>query len=192
MLSPNLSKGQIRPSDAEITAEAVLMLEAGMGTTAHALCVATWSILSKALILRKLRNELDQATSNSRALNLENLEGEGFRYLRAVVKESLRFSYGAPGRLVREAPSQGLMLDGMFVPGGVSPALPATLGDVNEKIKTKIASSIYIHNHASPPFVDPFLFNPDRWMTDDPVQYAEMDRHMVSFSRGSRQCLGMK
>jgi cytochrome P450 len=119
MLSPNIGKGQVRPSDSDITAEAILMLEAGMGTTGHALCVATWNILSNPDIHAKLTTELKKGTLESTGLNLENLEGEGFRYLRAVVKESLRFSYGAPGRLLRKVPPQGATLDGIFVPGGV-------------------------------------------------------------------------
>jgi cytochrome P450 len=115
MLSSNIGKGQVRPSDSDITAEAILMLEAGMGTTGHALCVATWNILFNP----DIPAELKKGTLESNGLNLENLEGEGFRYLRAVVKESLRFSYGAPGRLLRKVPPQGATLDGIFVPGGV-------------------------------------------------------------------------
>lgn len=119
MLSPNLSKGQTTLSDSDITAEAVLMLEAGTGSTAHALSVATWNILSQPAILVKLHAELYQANEESRVLNLAALEGDGFRFLRAIVKESLRFSYGAPGRLARKVPEQGATLDGIFIPGGV-------------------------------------------------------------------------
>lgn len=54
-----------------------------------------------------------------------------------------------------------------------------------------VSSCIYLHNHATPTFSpDPFTFRPERWL--DPTTYPDLDRHMVSFSRGSRSCLGMK
>jgi cytochrome P450 len=38
-------------------------------------------------------------------------------------------------------------------------------------------------------YEDPFVFKPERWL--DNVT-AEMDRNLVPFSKGSRNCLGMK
>ena len=38
-------------------------------------------------------------------------------------------------------------------------------------------------------FRDAAVFSPERWLGDG---FAEMDRNMVSFSRGSRGCLGIK
>lgn len=38
-------------------------------------------------------------------------------------------------------------------------------------------------------FANPYEFIPDRWLGEVP---ALMARNLVPFSRGSRQCLGMK
>lgn len=38
-------------------------------------------------------------------------------------------------------------------------------------------------------FKDAFAFKPERWLGDD---FNELDKHMISFSRGSRSCLGIK
>ena len=48
-------------SDSDLTAEAVLMLLAGMDTTANALVVGTWGILQNEEVHKKLQNELYQA-----------------------------------------------------------------------------------------------------------------------------------
>jgi cytochrome P450 len=37
-------------------------------------------------------------------------------------------------------------------------------------------------------FPDPFTFNPDRWIGN----VKQLEKYLVSFSKGSRQCLGMK
>jgi cytochrome P450 len=40
-------------------------------------------------------------------------------------------------------------------------------------------------------FPEPFEFIPERWMCDAET-YKIRDKHMLSFSRGSRSCIGMK
>lgn len=49
-------------------------------------------------------------------------------------------------------------------------------------------SSILLHNNSSI-FPDPFSFNPDRWLGKSG---ANLSKYLVPFSRGSRQCVGMK
>lgn len=46
---------------------------------------------------------------------------------RAVVKESLRLSYGTPGRLPRVVPPTGATLSAQFIPPGVSHGSPIEL-----------------------------------------------------------------
>ena len=55
-------------------------------------------------------------------------------------------------------------------------------------IQTSISISPYsIHTNESY-FKDAETFNPDRWLEPDA---GELDRAMISFSRGSRSCLGI-
>lgn len=37
---------------------------------------------------------------------------------------------------------------------------------------------------------DPMKFAPERWL--DPSEAKRLDKYMVSFTKGSRQCVGMK
>ena len=38
-------------------------------------------------------------------------------------------------------------------------------------------------------FPDPLVFRPERWLVNETT---ELEKNMISFSRGSRNCLGMK
>jgi cytochrome P450 len=53
-----------------------------------------------------------------------------------------------------------------------------------------ITSSIYMQNTNPLIFPDPLAFDPERWLCDDET-YRTRDKSMLSFSRGSRSCIGM-
>lgn len=134
MLSPNKEKGQYTPSDDDLTAEATQLFAAGLATTADTLRVATWNTIQNPDIYRKLTEELDRGISNKEdIIDTVTLEGPKFPYLRAMVKESLRLSYGVPGRLPRIVPKGGAVFCGEFVPEGVrcSPAASASFDRSN-------------------------------------------------------------
>ena len=77
MLNPNPAKGQYTPSDHDLMGEAMLMLAAGMDTTANTLCQGTFYVLKDDHIRRKLCDELEKAMPNKNAMvdlaTLENL-----------------------------------------------------------------------------------------------------------------------
>ncbi|KAI9873944.1 MAG: hypothetical protein M1830_010370 [Pleopsidium flavum] len=116
-LSPDPAKGQYTPSVHELTADAFLMFAAGTDTTANTLSQGTWHVLRNPGILKRLKDELRQAMPKKDVMfdwaTLENLP-----YLRAVIKESLRFSYGVPGRLPRIVPPSGATFCGRAIPPG--------------------------------------------------------------------------
>ncbi|KAF2193532.1 cytochrome P450 [Zopfia rhizophila CBS 207.26] len=174
MLTPDPKKDQVTPSKHDMIADGCLMIAAGTDTTANVLGLALWHITSNPSIEAKLLKEL-KAAMPDRDVMLESsrLESEGFIYLRAVVKEALRLAYGVPGRIMRKVPSGGATFNGRFVPGG-----------------TTITSGIYLQNTNPETFPDPLKFDPERWLCD-PDTYKERDRHMLSFSRGSRSCIGI-
>ena len=61
LLSPPLNKNRPVPSNADLTAEAILMFLAGTDTTANSLVVGTYGILQNQIILEKLTRELRHA-----------------------------------------------------------------------------------------------------------------------------------
>jgi cytochrome P450 len=64
--------------------------------------------------------------------------------------------------------------------------------EINADLKqTLISSSIYMQNINPEVFPDPFEFDPERWLCD-PEVFKLRDQHMLSYSRGSRSCIGIK
>lgn len=122
MAQPDVSKGQVAPPKSDMVAEGALMFLAGMDTTANALGNILWYITQNPSLEQKLVAELKGRIGKDDVLESASLEGEGFRYMRAVVKEGLRLSYGVPGRLLRRVPAEGTTMGGRLVPGGVSHA----------------------------------------------------------------------
>jgi cytochrome P450 len=121
MLNPDTKKGQVTPSMHDMTAEGCLMIAAGTDTTANSLGIVLWNVTQNPDVEAKLLAELKQIIPDQNAvLDSATLEGDGFKYMRAVVKESLRLSFGVPGRIIRRTPKEGAYFSGKFVPGGVS------------------------------------------------------------------------
>jgi len=52
-------------------------------------------------------------------------------------------------------------------------------------------TSVLIH-HNEEIFPESYKFKPERWLEKRPEGAPSLDRYLVSFSKGSRQCLGMK
>ncbi|KAI4198972.1 MAG: hypothetical protein LQ350_004953 [Teloschistes chrysophthalmus] len=144
-----------------VVADAVGFVMAGSDTSAFTLQVAVFNLLySKPDFLDHIKRELRGVIHDKdKMVQWDVLEK--LPYLRATVKESLRLSHGAPGRLPRVVPKD-TVLCGTLIKAGVSSTFKSV-------------------------FPDPERFLPERWLENDP----QLDRHMVSFSRGSRICLGM-
>ncbi|KAH8755081.1 cytochrome P450, partial [Diaporthe sp. PMI_573] len=62
--------------------------------------------------------------------------------------------------------------------------------DVPRGFAVGMSSAIMHHNEEVFPNSEAFL--PERWMEQDENRYTNLERCLLSFSRGSRQCLGMK
>ena len=180
-LTPSPSKTQYVPTPHELSADAVLLFLAGTDTTANTLRVMTYHILAQPEIRLKLQHELDRNLSDPRKLYPQSqLDSPSFPYLRALVKEGLRHTHGASARLMR------------IVPPAAANHSETVLCGTKIPVGTRISFSHYVYNNDPDIFVDPLTFNPDRWLTEDKEELKRLDAHMVSFSRGSRNCLGTK
>jgi cytochrome P450 len=88
-----------------------------------------------------------------------------------VIKEALGLSYGVSLRLARIAPDAELRYGNWSIPKGTSVSMTAVLIHQNPDI-----------------FPSPREFKPERWLED---QDGRLDKYLVSFSGGSRSCLGI-
>lgn len=101
----------------------------------------------------------------------------------AVILESIRLSYGVATRLARISPDKDLFYEGTLagkaynytIPKGSPIGMSSVIMHANEDIFPQAAE-----------------FIPERWLKEDGSRRHELERYIMSFSKGSRQCLGMK
>jgi cytochrome P450 len=120
MARPDEGKGQVRPEMKDMVADGCLMIAAGTDTTAYALGTILWHVTQNPKIEVKLLEELKRRMGKEEMVVASaRLESDEFKYLRAVVREGLRISFGIPGRIVRIVPKEGAKFRELWVPGGV-------------------------------------------------------------------------
>lgn len=169
-----LENDQVRPQEKEsvhLSDEAVGIMGAGTLTTAHLLAIVSFHILDNPDILAKMQAELKtimlEKDARAKWQQLEQLP-----YLNAIVNEALRMSYGVGHRLQRISPDVVLKYKQWTIPVGTPVGM----------------TTLLLHNNPDT-FPDPRKFHPERWLQPSARQ---LGRYMVAFSKGSRQCLGMK
>ena len=163
-------------SGERLVEDAQIIVGAGSTTTSSALALATYYIITDPAILNKLMTELKTAMPDTHQHHhpvLPLIELEKFPYLTAVVLEALRISYGVSHRLQRVSPEVSFRYHDVVLPAGT----PVSM------------SSVLIHDNESI-FPEPREFKPERWLPLETTG-AALQKYLVSFSRGSRQCLGI-
>lgn len=90
---------------------------AGSETSATLLSGCTWHLLRNPSILSKAQSEVRNAFSSADEIKLGTVEK--LPYLRAVLEEALRMYPPVPSVFLRKTKKEGLMVDGVFVPGNV-------------------------------------------------------------------------
>ncbi|KAF3396164.1 Trichodiene oxygenase [Penicillium rolfsii] len=176
LLDSSLSEQE--KTDLRLGGEGFTMIGAGTETTAWTLSVVTVYLLTQPETLARLTKELQDAD----ALNLPWFALEKLPYLNAVVTEALRLSYGVSTRLPRIAPNENLFYHGEFQGRKVEYAIPPG---------TPMGMSTVINHHNEDVFPDSHKFKPERWLDIEEHERRRMENSLTSFSRGSRQCLGM-
>lgn len=139
-------------------------------------------------VLAKLTKELQAAVPDAQKLPkwfaLEQLP-----YLNAVIMEGIRLSYGVATRLARIAPDEVLAYEGSFKQSGSEKASPVQWSIPKG---TPIGMSSALMNVHPEIFPEPHTFVPDRWLNENGTRRSNLEPYLLSFSKGSRQCLGMK
>ncbi|KAJ5973770.1 benzoate 4-monooxygenase cytochrome P450 [Penicillium waksmanii] len=143
--------------------EASVLFGAGTETTARALSIAAFYLAKNQTLLEKLRGELKLVMPSPGSKPTWG----------GVIQEALRLSYGLSGRLARIAPTEDLVYKNHLIPAG-----------------TPVSQAIYFVHHDPTIFPEPEKFDPERW-TRASNDGINLKKYMVSFNKGSRQCLGM-
>lgn len=148
-----------------------LFLTAGLETTAFTIEQAVFHLLDQPALLAKLQDELSGAIPQPNKI-ASWTELEKLPYLSAVIQESLRMSVGVMSRLPRKNTRHDMHYKDWVIPRN-----------------SYVGMSNRFTNYNAEVFPDPYTFNPDRWLQGD--ESKKLEKYMVSFSKGSRRCIGM-
>lgn len=107
-----------------------------------------------------------------------------------------------PFPLPRVVPREGGVVDGHFLPGGVSGAAstnpciffascvnPVIVSMLIIRVQTVVSTNPLAASMSAENFHDPWVFNPKRWMDADNQDILDASQ---PFSLGSRICLGQR
>lgn len=173
--------------------EAKEMLGPGTDTVSATLSHILFALASSPSIQNQLIHELDAHSWPKDLASLEQLP-----LLKAVVKEGVRWTGAATAMLPRVVPAEGVVLEGIFIPGGVSAIsiLPSSV--VNpfhnaDAPQTVLGTSPTWYLHDPIAFPSPKSFRPFRWLDTSlsPAAALLREEYYVPFSKGSAACIGM-
>ncbi|RFU72325.1 cytochrome p450 [Trichoderma arundinaceum] len=158
-------------TEERLAKEAQVLLGGGTASTARTIGFASYYILSRPELRSRLEAELKEPMANWPQQVPTWAELEHLPLLQAIIKESLRLSYGVMHRLPRVFPDQPIQYKDYVIPIGAP-----------------VGMSAYLMHSDPQVYPNPGEFTPERWMGDvSPAMY----RSYVPFCRGSRNCLGM-
>lgn len=158
--------------------DAQMLVMAGTVTTAAALDIITYHLLTQPSTLRKLKNELLAILPSVDDVGKVPLSKiEALPYLTGVIKEGCRLSYGVSTRLQRVDPEHPIVFRDKkadrewVIPAGTPVGM----------------TSVQLH-HDEENFPESRRFMPERWLGSEG---RRLDRYLVTFSKGTRSCLGI-
>ncbi|TGO61241.1 hypothetical protein BOTNAR_0132g00120 [Botryotinia narcissicola] len=179
---PDYEKSLVRLTD-----EAAAFLGGGTETVSWTVSVITYHLLSKPDILEQLTEEL--ITTIYIAEDLPRwTELQKLPFLSAVIQEGLRLSYGISARTSRVLAEEDLRYQGSWTPshGTRNPVY----FDVLIPRGYAIGMSSAISHHDERIWPESHSFLPQRWLTKNLERKKDLESHILSFSKGSRACIG--
>ncbi|KAF2462870.1 cytochrome P450 monooxygenase [Lindgomyces ingoldianus] len=159
----------------ELRAETSSLMVAGASTGSVTM---NWMIyyLSKNpdvrdLIISELEGMFPENKDGARPLPFTTLNK--LSLLEHAELECLRLHPPIGYAMPRDTPSQGAVIAGVYIPGGVAVGVPAAIIGRNATV-----------------FKNPDKWDPNRWSTDSGNDLAMMKTCFLGFGYGSRQCIG--
>ncbi|KAJ0417856.1 cytochrome P450 [Aspergillus carlsbadensis] len=182
----NSSLPDSEKSDARLAHEAQLIVFAGQGTVAYSITAAIFELLANPADFEKVRDELCLAIPDADADTIPRYsQVECLPYFQAALQEALRLHPAVCTRLPRVSPDTPIVYT--RTPPGNSKGDSTTLEKtytIPRGTTTSMSPSIL---HMNPDiFPGPAAYRPQRWI-DDP----RLDRAIIVFAKGTRNCIGM-
>ncbi|GLA36171.1 hypothetical protein AnigIFM63309_002085 [Aspergillus niger] len=156
---------------ARLADDAILLIAAGTDAPGRALAMTLYFVLQNPEVHKKVRAELcaswPDASVEPGLTVIERLP-----YFTAVLKEGLRLAPVVSSRLPRIAPDEIMQFHGYEIPPG-----------------TPVSMTAYYILRDPNIFPEPLRFLPERWLLE-PGDLRNLERYLVTFSRGTLGCLG--
>jgi cytochrome P450 len=164
-------------SQLECESEALLQILAGSDSTATSIRMTFLLLLTNPAVYSKLRTEIDTAISagNISFPIVKSSEAQNLPYLQACIKEGLRLWQPLNGIVTKDAPREGVTINGVWIPGG-----------------TQVCLSQHSMMRRKDLFgPDAEMFRPERWVEGDADTIKGYEKVWdYTFSAGRFLCLG--
>ena len=169
-------KGRERLTDAEITANSVLIVGGGAETTSTCLSATLYHLCKTPRVMTKLKDEIRTTFASSEAITVKACHN--LPYLKATIDESLRIFPVASYITPRMTPQGGHIIGGQLTPGGTYVSMGQWYMGRSEKF-----------------FSNAKEFKPERWLAENIKEIAgpaglTTDEILKPFSMGPRNCIG--
>ncbi|SMR42078.1 unnamed protein product [Zymoseptoria tritici ST99CH_1E4] len=155
----------------QLNSNAVFLMAAGTETLVTSVVHTIFRLLTNKHALLKLTQEIRSTFTTSEDITMTGVNK--CRYLLACLDESLRIQAPSPVTHPRFTPTEGITIDGHFVPGNMAVGVP---------IHAACRSSVNFH--------DPDTYAPERWTGEDRRYINDSKDAAMIFSVGPRDCLG--
>ncbi|OJJ85332.1 cytochrome P450 [Aspergillus glaucus CBS 516.65] len=141
-------------------------------TTSTALSGCIYYLLTNSDVYHQLVNGIRETFRSQDDITI--LSSAKIPYLYCVLEETLRLYSPVPGIIPQRVPKGGAIIDGNFVPEGVS-----------------VSVAFYSAFRARSNFTEAESFIPERWLDNEDPKFASDNRDAFQpFSYGPRNCLG--
>ncbi|KAK3395454.1 cytochrome P450 [Sordaria brevicollis] len=157
----------------QLSGNAWALVIAGSETTSTTLSGATFLLLQNPEVLKRVTQEVRTAFKSVDEININSVNK--LPYMVAVLNETLRMYPPVTSNLPRVVPRGGAKVLGEYMPEG-------TIVDIQP----------WSMNHSRENWVDPWAFNPDRFLDDKETakEKGNMLDALQAFSLGPRNCIG--
>ncbi len=167
-----IEQGDSDLSDEDVFANVGTLLLAGEDTTANTIAWCIHYLMRFPEHFHRIRSEIDELATSNSATTLELEQTERLSFLDAFVNEAMRLKPVAP-MIAAESKIETEILR-CRIPRGT------TILMLTRKTATKDSN-----------FVDPDLFEPERWLNAEGHRYHPHERQaFIPFGSGPRQCPG--
>ncbi|PQE04137.1 hypothetical protein CJF31_00003232 [Rutstroemia sp. NJR-2017a BVV2] len=154
----------------ELDSNAQLVIVAGTDTTVSVVIQTVKKLANLPEIYRKLQNEIDDLYTRGQSITIESVRN--LEYLNGVVNEALRLYTPTPSGTYATTYPQGLVVDGVHIPGNVQVNIPFLALMRDERY-----------------FVQGEDFIPERWTSERPDMLKDK-RAFIPFGYGVHGCVG--